>query len=107
MIRWPPMFPKIEPWRSLKWLKGAEGEACVRCGVMDGTVVGAHFSGRYAEQFGRGKGVKAGDNLIADLCQACHTEMDSYGDQNDDARALEFAICIFRTQARRLNGSSW
>ena len=107
MTPWPPMFPRLLPWRSPSWLKGAEGESCVRCGAQDGTVVAAHYSGSYAHEFGKGRGVKAADHLVADLCSRCHTALDNYEGGNDDARAVEFFRCIFRTQMRRLNGGGW
>ena len=38
----------------------------------DGTVVAAHTNW----QGGKGRGIKADDNLIASLCYRCHTEID-------------------------------
>lgn len=102
MLRWPELGLKLPTWRSRRWLALANGQACVRCGACDGTVVGAHYCGIYADEFGRGGGVKVADNMVADLCQRCHAELDDYSTGNDDARALEFWRCIFRTQARRL-----
>ena len=107
MISWPPMFPRLPLWRSPKWLEGARDESCVRCGTRNGTVVSAHYSGLYAEEFGKGRGIKVGDQMVADLCSRCHDHLDSYAGGNDDARALEFFRCILRTQMRRLAGGGW
>ncbi len=46
--------------------------ACQHCGKDDGTVCGAHtnFGG------GKGRAIKADDNLCASLCHACHMMLD-------------------------------
>ena len=58
--------------RSKKYLQGAKGQPCVRCGVEDGTIVGAHYTGLRVHLYGKGTGTKPHDILIADLCSSCH-----------------------------------
>jgi len=65
--------------RSKAYLNGAEGQACVHCGVRDDTVVAAHYQGIRAQLLGKGKGTKPHDILcVADLCAKCHSKFDSY-----------------------------
>ena len=95
------MFQKYNPIRSRKLLDKAEGESCIRCGINDGTIVAAHYSGIMAHQIGKGKGIKVDDLATAELCSKCHLEMDSYENGNDYERATEFLIMIMKTLNRR------
>ena len=92
--------------RSRKYLDLAEGQACVKCGINDGTVVSAHYSGLYGHRLGRGGSMKAHDFCSAHLCGKCHREFDSYAAGNDDARAAEFMLLILETLARNLRNGS-
>ena len=65
-------FPKHEYIRSKELLINARKIPCQGCGLDDGTVVAAHSNW----QGGKGKGVKADDNLIASLCYKCHCQID-------------------------------
>ena len=65
-------FPKHQYIRSLKLLQNAREIPCQYCGSDDGTVVAAHTNW----QGGKGRGIKADDNLIASLCNQCHMEID-------------------------------
>ena len=65
-------FPKHQYIRSVKLLKNAREIPCQYCGSDDGTVIAAHTNW----QGGKGKGIKADDNLIASLCNQCHMEID-------------------------------
>jgi len=65
-------YPKHNYIRSITLLRNARKISCQHCGADDGTVVAAHtnFGG------GKGRSIKADDNLIASLCFDCHTELD-------------------------------
>lgn len=65
-------FPKHAYVRSKDLLRNAREIPCQHCGADDGTVVAAHTNW----QGGKGRGIKADDNLIASLCHKCHAEID-------------------------------
>lgn len=65
-------FPKHNYIRSQELMRNAREIPCQHCGIDDGTVVGAHTNWGG----GKGRGIKASDNLIASLCFQCHTELD-------------------------------
>jgi hypothetical protein len=67
------LIPKRGHIRSRKLLDAAEGEACVSCGMKDGTVVAAHSN---MGSDGKGGGIKAEDIYIAFLCHKCHSDYD-------------------------------
>ena len=66
------MFPKHNYIRSKKLLENARQIPCQWCGADDGTIVAAHTNWGG----GKGRGIKADDNLIASLCYSCHGELD-------------------------------
>lgn len=65
-------FPKYDYVRSPTLLRNARQIPCQNCGADDGTVVAAHTNWGG----GKGRGIKASDNLIASLCFTCHAELD-------------------------------
>ena len=65
-------FPKYQYVRSKELMRNAREIPCQHCGADDGTVCGAHTNWGG----GKGRGVKASDNLIASLCFDCHAELD-------------------------------
>jgi hypothetical protein len=95
---------KTEIIRSKILLAAAEGQACVNCGVRDGTVVAAHYQGIRALTFGKGKGIKPHDLCIAFLCRTCHHEFD-HGEgsyyKDDYLRKIDlserFLFCVVMT----------
>jgi hypothetical protein len=96
-------------FRSKKYLAAAEGQACVHCGVRDGTVVAAHYTGYRGHEFGKGKGIKVSDLLVADLCTTCHSAYDSHRISNLSGEYIrkidqseQFLTDIARTLARRI-----
>ena len=104
---------KTELIRSRKLLNAAEGQACVNCGVRDGTIVAAHYQGIRAQIFGKGKGIKPHDLCIADLCttggKGCHHMFDhAEGSYYKDAylRKIDlserFLFCVIQTLIRRV-----
>ena len=86
-----------------KYLAAAKGQSCVRpaCGKNNGTTISAHYSGKYSNLLGKGRGIKCHDIFVADLCVDCHSYFDQYESGNDDARAAEFMICVHLTILRR------
>ena len=65
--------PKREYIRSRKLLDNCKYLHCSMCGSDDGTIVAAHSNqGRH----GKGKAIKADDNMIAALCYICHADLD-------------------------------
>lgn len=95
-------FPP-KPYRNRALLDLAEGQRCVRCGKQDGTTVPAHFHGKWAHLFGKAGSQKISDLCVCHLCHECHDKFDSQtlaagGWLNEDEKALEFMICIKRTE---------
>ena len=93
--------PKV--YRNRALLDLAEGQRCVRCGKQDNTIVACHYHGKYADLFGKGLSEKISDDLTAHLCHSCHDKFDSKtlaagGWLSEDEKALEFMICIKRTE---------
>jgi hypothetical protein len=67
--------------RSQKLLKLVAALSCQSCG-MDNGVQAAHSNWGG----GKGKGIKADDNLVAALCLACHYEIDQGAHLSKDER---------------------
>jgi hypothetical protein len=67
--------------RSQKLLKLVAALSCQNCG-MDNGVQAAHSNWGG----GKGKGIKADDNLVAALCLACHYEIDQGAHLSKDQR---------------------
>lgn len=97
--------------RSDKLLLAAKGQSCVCCGVRDGTVVAAHYQGMRSHMLGKGKGIKAHDLCIADLCVKCHTafdtgSVDTYCGESPFAKKIDqseqFLFLIIKTLLRRV-----
>lgn len=65
-------YPKHHYVRSPELMRNAREIPCQHCGVDDGTVCGAHTNWGG----GKGRGIKASDNLIASLCFDCHAKLD-------------------------------
>lgn len=89
-------------FRSPKLLKSSNGQACVRCGKTHG-VVGAHYTGVRRLKLGGGYGIKVHDFLTADLCQECHTWMDTLSREKESryGHSEEFFYYIALTLERR------
>lgn len=89
-----------------KLRNAAKGQSCIRCHADDGTVVLAHYSGRYSERFGKGMGRKSHDMAAAHLCQKCHSYFDEYKDGNNDERAIQLMICCILTSMRNYDNGT-
>ncbi len=98
--------------KSKKMLDGAKGQSCINCGVNDGTVVSAHYSGMRGHWFGKGVATKVSDLCVADLCAKCHKAFDEYTMPTDSTPSSAFAkkidlseqflFCIVNTLHRRV-----
>lgn len=66
-------------WRSKKIKDSAKNEACVSCGIDDGTVVWAHSN---EQKHGKGIGIKAHDLFGCFICHKCHFLYDSSTSMN-------------------------
>ena len=75
-------FPKHEYVRSPTLLRNARQIPCQNCDLDDGTVVAAHINWGG----GKGRGIKADDNLIASLCFACHNQLDQGSSMTKEQR---------------------
>lgn len=64
--------------RDKKELDLAKGQACVNCGLNDGTIVSCHYSGIMQHEYGKSAGGKVDDEKTAFLCHSCHAEADQY-----------------------------
>jgi hypothetical protein len=60
-------------YRNPKLLSMARDQACVACGLRDGTVVAAHSN---LGEHGKGMSLKAHDGMTAWLCSGCHFSLD-------------------------------
>lgn len=99
---------KIKPFRSDALRNAAQGRSCIRCGVVDGTVVYAHYTGVRQQSFGKGMGTKCHDIHGADLCMCCHSYFDQYQGCNGSQESKvslseEFLYCVSKTQERNIN----
>lgn len=54
-------------------LRLARDQACMNCGIEDGTIVSAHSN---SSTHGKGKSLKSHDCFIAFLCHRCHGWLD-------------------------------
>jgi hypothetical protein len=79
----------------------AKGQACVRCGREDDTIVLAHYSGPWQFRFGKGRGIKGSDVAAAELCMGCHSFFDEYKSGNTVERSEEFLAMCLLTNIRR------
>jgi hypothetical protein len=96
-------FPKHKYIRSLTLLRNAREIACQHCGTDDGTVVAAHtnFGG------GKGRSIKADDNLIASLCHRCHMELDQGSKLSKEERQSIWQVAHRKTVQRLVMLHLW
>jgi len=89
-------------FRSPKLLRASRDQVCVRCGKTQG-VVGCHYTGVRRLKLGGGYGIKVHDFLTADLCQECHTYMDTISREKEKryGHSEEFFYYIALTWERR------
>lgn len=70
-----PVRPRVGSGKYERLRQAAKGQACVRCGVEDGTVVLAHYTG--ARRLSYQQRTKSHDLVGAHLCLLCHQHMDT------------------------------
>ena len=97
------MFPKHNYIRSKKLLENARQIPCQWCGADDGTVVAAHTNWGG----GKGRGVKADDNLIASLCYSCHAELDQGAMMSKSEREMMWTKAHERTVEKLSEFGLW
>lgn len=78
-------------YRSPSLLRAAQGQSCVLCGTVDGTVVPAHLPGSLY-RMPAGTGQKTHDWLVAHLCHEHHTQMDTTW--RTDCQMRMMALCL-------------
>ena len=94
-------FPKHEYIRSKRLLENARLIPCQHCGADDGTVVAAHTNWGG----GKGRSIKADDNLIASLCYSCHSQLDQGSDLSKAERmAMWFDAHYLTVHALKIHG---
>ena len=90
-------FPKHQYIRSQTLLRNAREIPCQHCGADDGTVVAAHTNW----QGGKGRGIRADDNLISSLCYSCHMEIDQ-GSKLDKAQRQHIWLAAHKKTVGKL-----
>ena len=88
--------------RSQKLLKLVAGLACQSCGIDNG-VQAAHSNWGG----GKGRGIKADDNLVAALCQTCHYDIDQGAKWSKSERQQAWNIAHFKTVQLLVDTNQW
>ena len=96
------MFQKHQYIRSKKLLKLVAGLDCQACG--SGQMVQAAHTNWGG---GKGRGIKADDNLVAALCLKCHFEVDQGKDLTKDERQLMWYLAHTLTVAKLCEQGKW
>jgi hypothetical protein len=96
------MFQKHNYVRSKKLLKLVAGLDCQACG--SGQMVQAAHTNWGG---GKGRGIKADDNLVAALCLKCHFEVDQGKDLTKDERQLMWYLAHNLTVAKLCEQGLW
>ena len=96
------MFQKHSYVRSKKLLKLVAGLDCQACG--SGQMVQAAHTNWGG---GKGRGIKADDNLVAALCLKCHFEVDQGKDLTKDERQLMWYLAHNLTVEKLCERGLW
>ncbi len=96
------MYAKHQYIRSKKLLKLVAGLDCQACG--SGQMVQAAHTNWGG---GKGRGIKADDNLVAALCLKCHFEVDQGKDLTKDERQLMWYLAHNLTVAKLCERGLW
>jgi len=96
-------YPKHNYVRSTTLLRNAREIPCQHCGVDNGTVVAAHTNWGG----GKGRSVKADDNLIASLCHECHMELDMGYHMAKEQRQEMWLTAHLKTVQKLLDLGLW
>jgi hypothetical protein len=95
-------FQKHQYIRSKKLLKLVAELDCQACG--SGQMVQAAHTNWGG---GKGRGIKADDNLVAALCLKCHFEVDQGKDLTKDERQLMWYLAHTLTVAKLCEQGKW
>jgi hypothetical protein len=96
------MFQKHQYVRSKKLLKLVAGLDCQACG--SGNMVQAAHTNWGG---GKGRGVKADDNLVAALCLKCHYEIDQGKELSKEERQDKWQQAHLATVKKLFNQGAW
>jgi hypothetical protein len=96
------MFQKHQYVRSKKLLKLVAGLDCQACG--SGNMVQAAHTNWGG---GKGRGVKADDNLVAALCLKCHYEIDQGKDMSKEERQEMWELAHIATIKKLYSLGAW
>ena len=96
-------FPKHTYIRSKTLLRNAREIPCQHCGADDGTVVAAHSNWGS----GRGRSIKADDNMIASLCFQCHHSLDQGASMTKAERQEMWQAAHIKTVERLTKLGLW
>ena len=96
------MYAKHQYIRSKKLLKLVAGLDCQACG--SGQMVQAAHTNWGG---GKGRGIKADDNLVAALCLKCHFEVDQGKDLTKDERQLMWYLAHTLTVEKLCERGLW
>ena len=96
------MFSKHQYIRSKKLLKLVAGLDCQSCG--SGNMVQAAHTNWGA---GKGRGIKADDNMVAALCLKCHYEIDQGKELSKEERQEKWQKAHEATVAALVDQGAW
>lgn len=94
-------FPKRTYIRSQKLLKAVAALDCQCCGGWPSQAAHSNWGG------GKGRGIKADDNLIAALCLKCHFEIDQGHKLSREERKLKWLVAHKRTVHALQSAGQW
>lgn len=101
------VITKQAPLVSRTLRRACRGKRCVACGSKDETVCGRHYNGLRQHMLGKGRGIKAHDFAVAQLCNACDaalTEGCAEGYNARLAHSEEFLFLCLLTLIERERG---
>jgi hypothetical protein len=96
------LFSKHQYIRSKKLLKLVAGLDCQACG--SGNMVQAAHTNWGA---GKGRGIKADDNMVAALCLKCHYEIDQGKELSKEERQAMWGNAHRATVAKLVDQGAW
>lgn len=96
------------PQKLSKADREAQHRPCIRCG-RPGETRNSHYCGWRAHQLGKGRGIKASRQAMAEFCQACDDLFGEHGysrwpgGSKSIERSEEFLFYVVLTLIRRAN----
>lgn len=95
------MIPKHKYIRSPKLLKAVRELCCQSCGTEGTQAAHSNWGG------GKGRGIKANDNLIAALCPTCHFQIDQGAVLSREQRKNLWVAAHYRTVRQLCMSGRW